>query len=159
MDVTRRRLLQGGLVTGAVTALGACADGDPVRGANRLAPTAARTDRYLRFEDEHQAGILDASDEYALLAAFRSTADGTETLAAIFRRGLSFSRGFDADGHLDQGLAFVSFQRHMSQFLNTRARLKGEPLEEYIEPQGGGFYFALPGVANPRGWLGQDLFG
>jgi deferrochelatase/peroxidase EfeB len=75
----------------------------------------------------------------------------------IFRRGLSFSRGFDADGHLDQGLAFVSFQRRMSQFLNTQARLKGEPLEEYIEPQGGGFYFALPGPTDGR-WLGQGLF-
>ncbi len=31
----------------------------------------------------------------------------------IFRAGLSFSRGFDAAGQLDQGLAFVSFQRSM----------------------------------------------
>ena len=29
----------------------------------------------------------------------------------IFRAGLSFSRGFDGGGQLDQGLAFVSFQR------------------------------------------------
>ena len=64
----------------------------------------------------------------------------------LFRRGINFSRGFDGDGHLDQGLAFVSFQRRLQQFLDVQARLAGEPLEEYIEPQGGGFYLALPGV-------------
>jgi deferrochelatase/peroxidase EfeB len=66
----------------------------------------------------------------------------------ILRKGLSFSRGFDGNGQLDQGLAFVSFQRRMSQFLNTQARLDGEPLEEYILPVGGGFFFALPGAVD-----------
>jgi deferrochelatase/peroxidase EfeB len=46
----------------------------------------------------------------------------------------------------------------MSQFLNTQARLAGEPLEEYIVPEGGGFYFALPGVMDGGGFLGEDLF-
>jgi deferrochelatase/peroxidase EfeB len=76
----------------------------------------------------------------------------------IFRSGLSFSRGFDGDGQLDQGLAFVSFQRRLSQFLNTQARLAGEPLEEYIVPEGGGFYFALPGVTDEGEFLGGQLF-
>ncbi len=76
----------------------------------------------------------------------------------ILRSGLSFSRGFDGDGQLDQGLAFVSFQRRLSQFLNTQARLAGEPLEEYIVPEGGGFYFALPGVADDGEFLGAQLF-
>jgi deferrochelatase/peroxidase EfeB len=76
----------------------------------------------------------------------------------ILRAGLSFSRGFDGSGQLDQGLAFVSYQRRMSQFLNTQARLTGEPLKEYIRPEGGGFYFALPGVEDPDGVLGEGLF-
>jgi len=76
----------------------------------------------------------------------------------ILRSGLSFSRGFDGDGQLDQGLAFVSFQRRLPQFLNTQARLAGEPLEEYIVPEGGGFYFALPGVADDGEFLGAQLF-
>jgi deferrochelatase/peroxidase EfeB len=75
----------------------------------------------------------------------------------VFRSGLSFSRGFDGDGQLDQGLAFVSFQRRLSQFLNTQARLAGEPLEEYTVPEGGGFYFALPGVTHDRDFLGAGL--
>jgi deferrochelatase/peroxidase EfeB len=66
----------------------------------------------------------------------------------LFRSGLSYSRGFDGSGQLDQGLAFVSFQRRLAQFLNVQARLAGEPLEEYIRPEGGGFYFALPGAAS-----------
>lgn len=76
----------------------------------------------------------------------------------IFRSGLSYSRGFDAAGQLDQGLAFVSYQRRLAQFLNTQNRLAGEPLEEYIRPEGGGFYFALPGVATTGGSLGEGLF-
>jgi len=76
----------------------------------------------------------------------------------LFRRGVNFSRGFDADGQLDQGLAFVSFQRRLAQFLDTTARLAGEPLEEYLEPQGGGFYVALPGVSEDSGdYLGRRL--
>jgi hypothetical protein len=38
-----------------------------------------------------------------------------------------------------------------------QARLKGEPLEEYILPIGGGFFFALPGVQAGDGWLGERL--
>ncbi len=75
----------------------------------------------------------------------------------IFRAGLSYSRGFDEAGQLDQGLAFVSYQRRLSQFLKTQARLEGEPLEEYIRPEGGGFYFALPGVGRKGEILGERL--
>jgi deferrochelatase/peroxidase EfeB len=75
----------------------------------------------------------------------------------MLRAGLNFSRGFDAAGQLDQGLAFVSFQRRLSQFLNTQARLAGEPLEEYIRPEGGGFYFALPGVERAGDSLAATL--
>jgi deferrochelatase/peroxidase EfeB len=75
----------------------------------------------------------------------------------ILRKGLNYSRGFDGSGQLDQGLAFVSFQRSMSrQFLPIAERLKGEGLEEYLRPEGGGFYYLLPG---PRkgSYLGEGL--
>ena len=51
----------------------------------------------------------------------------------------------------------MSFQRRLAQFVNTQARLAGEPLEEYIRPEGGGFYFALPGVTTAGGILGEGL--
>ena len=76
----------------------------------------------------------------------------------ILRRGFSYTRGFDGAGQLDQGLAFVSYQRSLEQgFLAVQARLTGEPLEEYIVPEGGGFFFALPGVPDESGFLGQGL--
>lgn len=77
----------------------------------------------------------------------------------ILRRGLSYTRGVDAVGQLDQGLAFVSFQRDLGRFLRVSQRLKGEPLEEYTRPEGGGFYFALPGVPDERTSLGAGLLG
>ena len=76
----------------------------------------------------------------------------------IFRRGYSYSRGFDAAGLLDQGLLFACYQRDLGAgFLTVQARLDGEPLEEYIRPVGGGFFFTLPGDERSGGLLGASL--
>jgi deferrochelatase/peroxidase EfeB len=75
----------------------------------------------------------------------------------LLRRGFSYSRGMDGNGHLDQGLAFISYQRRLAHFLAASERLKGEPLEEYIQPEGGGFFFVLPGVTRDGDWLGRTL--
>lgn len=76
----------------------------------------------------------------------------------ILRRGFNYSRGFDGAGRLDQGLAFVAYQRSLEKgFLAVQARLKGEPLEEYILPVGGGFFFILPGVTGSDRFLGDQL--
>jgi len=39
----------------------------------------------------------------------------------------------------------------------VQKRLNGEPLEEYIRPVGGGFFFTLPGVKDQNHYLGQGL--
>jgi deferrochelatase/peroxidase EfeB len=76
----------------------------------------------------------------------------------ILRRGFNYSRGFDGAGRLDQGLAFIAYQRSLQEgFLAVQNRLKGEPLEEYIMPVGGGFFFMLPGVTGPDRFLGDAL--
>jgi deferrochelatase/peroxidase EfeB len=76
----------------------------------------------------------------------------------ILRRGFSYSRGFDDAGRLDQGLLFSAFQSSLNDgFMAVQQRLKGEPLEEYILPVGGGFFYVLPGVESRRGYLGEGL--
>jgi deferrochelatase/peroxidase EfeB len=100
-------------------------------------------------------GAITPLDAHIRLANPR-TPDSADSL--ILRRGFSFSRGFDDAGRLDQGLAFVSFQRSLERgFLAVQARLTGEPLEEYILPVGGGFFFALPGASTRGTFLGQTL--
>ncbi|GJD47865.1 Deferrochelatase/peroxidase EfeB [Methylobacterium crusticola] len=81
----------------------------------------------------------------------------TET-SLMLRRGYNYSAGITASGQLDMGLLFVCFQADLDAgFVAVQSRLNGEPLEEYIKPVGGGYFFALPGVREPGGFLGQGL--
>src|SRR5579884_1320135 len=76
----------------------------------------------------------------------------------ILRRSFSYSRGFDEAGQLDQGLVFICFQRSIEHgFASIQARLNGEPLEEYIRPIGGGYFFVLPGAPDSGRFLGDTL--
>jgi deferrochelatase/peroxidase EfeB len=76
----------------------------------------------------------------------------------ILRRPYNYSRGISKAGQLDMGLLFICFQADLqSGFIAVQNRLNGEPLEEYIKPVGGGFFFALPGAPAPGAYLGQSL--
>ncbi|MEI9922181.1 MAG: iron uptake transporter deferrochelatase/peroxidase subunit [Bradyrhizobium sp.] len=78
----------------------------------------------------------------------------------ILRRGFNFSRGISASGQLDMGLLFVCFQSNLDAgFLTVQKRLNNEPLEEYIKPTGGGYFFVLPGAVDENAYLGQGLLG
>ena len=78
----------------------------------------------------------------------------------ILRRGYNFSRGISASGQLDMGLLFVCFQSDLNAgFLTVQKRLNNEPLEEYIKPTGGGYFFVLPGAPDESAFLGQGLLG
>ncbi|MFV0532968.1 MAG: Dyp-type peroxidase [Cumulibacter sp.] len=74
----------------------------------------------------------------------------------MLRRSMSYERGIDANGQLDQGLFFVSYQRSLQAFLEAQARLKGEPLEQFVITHGGGFFFSFPGPAKGE-YLGAVL--
>ncbi len=76
----------------------------------------------------------------------------------ILRRGYNYSRGLSSSGQFDMGLLFVCFQADLGAgFLTIQSRLNGEPLEEYIKPIGGGYFFTLPGVRESGSFLGEPL--
>ncbi len=84
------------------------------------------------------------------------TADTAASL--ILRRAYNYSNGLTKAGQLDMGLLFSSFQADLDKgFIAVQKRLDGEPLEEYIKPVGGGYFFALPGIESARTYLGQGL--
>lgn len=76
----------------------------------------------------------------------------------MLRRGYSYSLGVTNSGQLEMGLVFVCYQHDLEKgFLTVQKRLNGEALEEYIRPNGGGFFFTLPGVSDEKHYLGQSL--
>lgn len=76
----------------------------------------------------------------------------------MLRRPFNYSNGVTKSGQLDMGLLFIAYQADLEQgFLAVQRRLDGEPLEEYIKPVGGGYFFTLPGVREPGDFLGRPL--
>lgn len=76
----------------------------------------------------------------------------------ILRRPFNYSNGVEANGQLDMGLLFICFQADLEAgFITVQRRLDGEPLEEYLKPVGGGYFFVLPGAVDENDYLGRGL--
>ena len=76
----------------------------------------------------------------------------------ILRRPFNYSNGVTKSGQLDMGLLFICYQANLEQgFIAVQRRLDGEPLEEYLKPVGGGYFFTLPGATSAEDYLGRSL--
>ncbi|MFD2173753.1 iron uptake transporter deferrochelatase/peroxidase subunit [Rhodobacter lacus] len=77
----------------------------------------------------------------------------------MLRRPFNYSNGVTRSGQLDQGLLFIAWQASLEDgFIAAQTRLNGEPLEEYIKPVGGGYFFAPPGFSEAADdYLGRQL--
>jgi deferrochelatase/peroxidase EfeB len=78
----------------------------------------------------------------------------------LLRRGYNFENfGMSRNGNSEAGLIFCSYQQNLQdQFEATQQRLAGEPMTDYIQPFGGGYFVVPPGVAEFGGYLGEGLF-
>ncbi|AYD03767.1 iron uptake transporter deferrochelatase/peroxidase subunit [Neorhizobium sp. NCHU2750] len=101
------------------------------------------------------AGKATPMDAHIRLANPRDAASEANLL---LRRPFNYSNGVSKSGQLEMGLLFIAYQADLDKgFIHVQTRLNGEPLEEYIKPIGGGYFFALPGVRDESDYLASAL--
>lgn len=101
------------------------------------------------------AGKVTAMNSHIRMANPRTPASQANI---ILRRPFNYSNGVMKNGQLDMGLLFICYQADLLKgFITVQTRLNGEPLEEYLKPTGGGYFFTLPGVNGKDDFMGRSL--
>lgn len=125
------------------------------RTKNTGAPMDGKHETDVPDYSKDPAGKLTRLDAHIRLANPR-TAQSQRNL--ILRRPFNYSNGVNKNGQLDMGLLFICYQADLEQgFITVQTRLNGEPLEEYLKPVGGGYFFTLPGVRDANDYIGRSL--
>jgi deferrochelatase/peroxidase EfeB len=76
----------------------------------------------------------------------------------IIRRSYNYDLGVDENGNLQTGHIFTCYQQDVHrQFETIQTRLINEPLVDYVQPFGGGYFYTLPGITSPTDWYARNL--
>lgn len=119
------------------------------------APMDGHSEAQVPDYSKDPAGKLTKLDAHIRLANPRTAATQANL---ILRRPFNYSNGVNKNGQLDMGLLFICYQADLEKgFISVQTRLNGEPLEEYLKPVGGGYFFTLPGATGPQDFIGRTL--
>ena len=125
----------------------------------RRRDTGAPLDGTAEFDTPDYAadphGSVIPLDAHIRLANPRTPATADQRLV---RRSYNYDLGLGQNGNLEAGHIFVAYQQDVRrQFETIQERLIGEPLVDYVQPFGGGYFYTLPGVTHAADWYGRGL--